>query len=70
MRILRNRRVQDIEMLLRTSAPERLSEFRQTVSDPQSAEPSVIEEWFAIGKTRWMESHGGFEPPCRTRPLC
>ena len=67
---IKNRRIHDVLSLVKQTMPDKLQEFDSLTRNAEAADPTVIEQWFSIARSLWMESHGGFEPPCRTKPLC
>lgn len=67
---IKSRRIHDVLSLVKQTMPDKLQEFDSLTRNTEAADPAVVEQWFNTARSLWMESHGGFEPPCRTKPLC
>jgi DNA-binding transcriptional ArsR family regulator len=66
----RHHRVRDVTFMVKVVEPDKLKEFENLTVDVSKVDPAVVEGWFAEYFSRWKETHGGFEPTCRSKPIC
>lgn len=69
-RVRKIKRREDARCIITMTLPDLLPEFAKDTDDIDAADSAVIERWFQSAREKWKETHGGFEPPCSTRPLC
>ncbi len=66
----RHHRVRDVTFMVKVVEPGKLKEFENLTGDVSKVDPAVVEGWFTEYFRRWKETHGGFEPTCRSKPIC